>query len=177
MQSLGIVVMCVFAAVCYGVVHDQVTARVCVEYFTVGHPPVFGTSDPTLLGIGWGILATWWVGLLLGIPLAVAARVGSRPRRSVGSLVRPVVWLLFIMAGCSLLAGVVGWGLANRGVVYLVGSIARELPADRHVPFLADLWAHTASYLVGLIGGIWIVVLVWRSRGQAAQCERLTPGA
>jgi hypothetical protein len=33
--------------VVYGIVHDQVTARVCVEYFTVGHPPVFQTNSDT----------------------------------------------------------------------------------------------------------------------------------
>lgn len=54
MQSFGIVPMRVIAAGCYGIAHDQVTACVCVEYFTVGHPPVFSTDDPTLLGIGWG---------------------------------------------------------------------------------------------------------------------------
>ena len=81
MQFIAIVALCVLAAVTYGVIHDQVTARVCVEYFTIGHPPIFGTDDPTLLGIGWGVLATWWVGVILGIPLAAAARLGNRPKR------------------------------------------------------------------------------------------------
>ncbi len=175
MQSLGTVVMCIFAAVIYGIAHDQVTARVCVEYFTVGHPRVFDTDDPTLLGIGWGIIATWWVGLLLGVPLAIVARVGSRPKRSVGSLVRPVVRLLAVMAACAFAAGGTGWCLAQVGAVFLVGPIARELPPDRHVPFLADLWAHSASYLVGLVGGIVVVVRVWRSRGLAAVTTRSTP--
>lgn len=167
MQSLGIVMMCVVAAVAYGITHDQVTARVCVEYFTVGHPPIFGTDDPTLLGIGWGIIATWWVGLIIGVPLAVVARVGSRPQRSVGSLVKPVLGLLLVMAICALVAGIVGWFLARSGAVFLVGGIARVLPADRHVPFLADLWAHSASYLVGIAGGIVVIVRVWRSRGRS----------
>ena len=171
MQSLGIVLMCVIAAVAYGIAHDQVTARVCVEYFTIGHPPVFGTDDPTLLGIGWGVIATWWVGLLLGVPLAVAARAGSRPKRSVGSLIRPVAWLLAVMAVCALAAGFTGWLLARSGAVFLVRPIARELPVDRHVPFLADMWAHSASYLVGLLGGIVVMVLVWRSRGRAAAAQ------
>jgi hypothetical protein len=165
-QALRIVLMCVGAAVCYGVAHDQVTARVCVEFFTVGHPPVFGTDDPTLLGIGWGIVATWWVGLLLGVALAVVARAGGRPKRAAGTLVRPVAWLLAGMAASALAAGAVGWRLASRGVVFLTGPIARELPADRHVPFIADLWAHSASYIVGFIGGIVALVLVWRSRGR-----------
>lgn len=177
MQSLGIVLMCVAAAVCYGIAHDQVTARVCVEYFTVGHPPVFGTDDPTLLGIGWGIIATWWVGLLLGVPLAVVARAGPRPERSVGSLVRPVVCLLAVMAVCALVAGVVGWQLASTGAVFLVGPIARELPADRHVPFLADMWAHSASYLIGLVGGLVVMASVWRSRRRAAAAQAAGPGA
>src|SRR3954451_6894939 len=138
MQSIAIMLMCVRAAVAYGIAHDQVTARVCVEYFTVGHPPVFGTDDPTLLGIGWGIFATGGVGVLPGIPLAVVARAGSRPRPSVGSLVRPVGWLLLAMAACALVAGITGWLLARSGAVFLVGPIAHKLPAERHVPFLAD---------------------------------------
>ena len=37
--------------------------------------------------------------------------------------------------------------------------------------FLADLWAHSASYLVGFVGGIVLLVRVWRSRGRAAKPE------
>jgi hypothetical protein len=167
-QALGIVLLCIAASVVYGIVHDQVTARVCVEYFTVGHPPVFGTEDPTLLGIGWGILATWWMGLLLGAPLAVAARAGPRPRRSVGSLVRPVGGLLAVMAACAVIAGILGWFLARNGTVFLTGTIASELPADRHVPFLADLWAHSTSYFVGFVGGMALIIQVLHSRGRDA---------
>lgn len=170
MKSLGIVLMCVAAAVCYGIVHDQVTARVCVEYFTVGHPPLFDTDDPTLLGLGWGVVATWWAGLLVGVPLAVVARAGPRPERSPGSLVRPVAYLLAVMAACALAAGVAGWLLATSGAVFLTGQIARDLPPDRHAPFLADLWAHSASYVAGAVGGIVVVVRVWRSR----RCEVAT---
>jgi len=83
MQALAIIAMCVAMAVAYGIVHDQITVRICLEYFTVGHPPVFPTSDPTLLALGWGVIATWWVGLLLGILLACAAR-RERHDRSFG---------------------------------------------------------------------------------------------
>ena len=66
MQFMAIVVLCIVSSVVYGIVHDQITARICVEYFTIGHPPVFETDDPTLLGLGWGVIATWWVGAGLG---------------------------------------------------------------------------------------------------------------
>ena len=46
MQWLAIVLLSVLTCVTYGIVHDQITARICVEYFTIGHPPVFDTDDP-----------------------------------------------------------------------------------------------------------------------------------
>ena len=166
MESLKIIVLSVAAAVAYGIVHDQVTARVCVEYFTIGHPQLFvvPTDDPTLLGIGWGIVATWWVGLPLGIGLAIAAQIGLRPRRSARSLIVPIAKLLGVMAVCALAAAVTGWLLARNGAVILVGSLAERVPAEKHVAFLADLWAHNASYLVGIVGGIVLVSRIWKSR-------------
>jgi hypothetical protein len=166
MQTAAIIALCIASAVVYGVVHDQITARVCVEYFTVGHPPVFHTDSPTLLGVGWGIIATWWVGLLLGIPLAIAARAGRRPRRDVRSLVRPIFTLLAVMGVCALLGGIAGFILASIGAIHLVEPMASDVPRDRHARFLADGGAHLASYFVGLVGGIVVIVRVWRLRGK-----------
>lgn len=56
-QSLLIVLLCIGSAIGYGIAHDQITARVCVEYFTIGHPRVFDTESPTLLALGWGVIA------------------------------------------------------------------------------------------------------------------------
>ena len=82
-ESLKIVVLCIVAAIVYGILHDQVTARVCVEYFTIGHPPIFHTDDPTLLAFGWGVIATWWMGAILAVPavLGVQARIMAEVRR------------------------------------------------------------------------------------------------
>ena len=166
MTWLRIVAFCVATAIIYGVLHDQITARVCVEYFTVGHPPlfVFDTNSPTLLALGWGVVATWWVGLGLGVPLAVVARAGSRPRRAPASLVRPVLTLMAVAALSALAAGLTGWLLASAGVVYLVGDMATKVSPDKHAAFLADLWAHSASYLVGAVGGLVVLVQMWRTR-------------
>lgn len=168
MQALAIIVICIVSAVVYGIVHDQVTARVCVEYFTIGHPPVFDTDSPTLLGLGWGIIATWWAGLLLGIPLAIAARAGRRPRRDVRSLLRPIFTLLLIMGACALLAGIAGFVFGSIGAIVLVDHLAEKVPVDRHARFLADGGAHLASYLVGFVGGIAVIEPVWHSRRRPA---------
>src|SRR5437667_12448595 len=94
MEFLKIVAIGVLAAVSYGIVHDQVTARVCVEYFTIGHPPLIASTSRMFLGLAWGVVATWWVGLRLGFILAVAARLGARPKLAVARLTPLILRLL-----------------------------------------------------------------------------------
>ena len=157
MKSLQIILMCITTCVVYGVIHDQITVRICIEYFTIGHPPVFPTTDPTLLGLGWGVIATWWVGVLVGIPLALACRAGSLPKREPSTLWRPLFKLAGFSFSMAVVAGLIGWVAAENGWVFLLGSPAERVPQDRHVPFLIDLWAHNASYLSGFIGGIVLI--------------------
>jgi hypothetical protein len=153
MRYGAIVLLSITAAVCYGIVHDQITARICIEYFTIGHPNIFGTDNPALLGLGWGIVATWWVGLIVGIPLASAALDGEHPKRSAKSLVRPICILLGIMACGAALAGVAGFLAATAHLVHLAEPLASQVPADRHVRFIAASWIHLGSYSIGLAGG------------------------
>ena len=79
MEAIKIIALCILAGAVYGILHDQVTVRVCLEYFTVFHPNIFHTQSPTLLALGWGVLATWWVSIFLGIMLVIAARAGYEP--------------------------------------------------------------------------------------------------
>ena len=169
MQALRIVALCVVAAVIYGVVHDLVTVRVCLEYFTIGHPPVFATDSPTLLAIGWGIIATWWAGLILGALLALVARVGSWPKRTAREIVRPVGILLIVMAVAAAVAGACGYYLAEREMVWLVGDLAEKVARERHALFLADGFAHGASYVVGFGGGVALAVIILLRRRHAAR--------
>jgi hypothetical protein len=166
MHSIAIIALCIASAIFYGIVHDQITARVCVEYFTVFHTPI-GTDDPTLLGLYWGVAATWWVGVLLGVPLAIAARAGSRRRRDARSLVRPIAILLVVMALSATIAGVIGWLIIGEGGGILAKGPDRRIPLEKEAAFVADLFAHNASYLVGFVGGIVVIVQVWWSRGPA----------
>ena len=165
MQWIAIVALSILACISYGIIHDQITARICVEYFTIGHPMIIPTDDPTILGIVWGIVATWWVGAILGVPLATLARIGPRPKKPASSLVRPMAILFAISALLALLAGLVGYVAASMGWVWLVGKMAEDVPQEKHVAFLVDLWAHSASYFAGFVGGIILMVWIWRSRG------------
>lgn len=177
MESLKIIAVGVAAAVVYGVLHDQVTARVCVEYFTIGHPRVFPTTSPTLLALGWGVIATWWVGLPLGMCVALAARFGKRPKISPRELLKPVGVLLLSMASVSLIAGTAGYFCARAGGVILLEPLAFEVPRDKHVAFLADLWAHDAAYASAFLGGMALCFWVLRRRHRLMQNSRDHPSS
>lgn len=173
MQWLAIVFLSILACVTYGIIHDQFTARICIEYFTIGHQRILQTEDPTITGIVWGVIATWWIGVILGIPLATAARFGPRPKRSLRSLYKPLAILMFASAILACCSGIVGYVAASNNWIRLVGRFAEEVPKQKHIPFLVDLWVHNASYLGGFVGGTIIIVRTWRSRGPAANKENV----
>jgi hypothetical protein len=158
----------VVAAVLYGILHDHVTTRICVEYFTIAHPPILHrTGNPTLLAFGWGILATWWVGLRLGVPLLLVARLGPRPKLGAADLWRPIGVLLGGMAVCSIVAGVIGWQAGLDG--QMSPRWVKMIPAEKHVAFTAVAWAHTAAYQACFLGGLALWMWTWVKRWQLAR--------
>lgn len=166
MPKVKITLLCIVAAVAYGVIHDQITARLCVEYFTVAHPPLIHTSSPTLLGLFWGTVATIGVGLLLGVVLALVSQSPGMPPISVPRVTRMVARLLVITAITAALAGVVGFELSRRSVISIPAGLAAAVPIEHHHRFMAVWFAHGASYLVGVAGGSLLIYRIWRERGR-----------
>jgi hypothetical protein len=163
MEALKIALACVFAAVLYGIVHDEITARICLEYFTIFHPPIFHTHSPTWLGLGWGIVATWWVGAFFSIPMIIVTRAGPRPTLRASDLIRPIAGLLLFMAASALLFGLIGYFLAKAHRLDTEWLSFSNSPEVRY-RFVADWWAHTASYASAFIGGSVLCVLTYRRR-------------
>jgi hypothetical protein len=171
-ESLKIIGLGVVAAIAYGIAHDNVTARVCVEYFTIGHPRIFGTESPTLLALGWGVLATWWVGFGLGVYLALVSRVGRKPKLGAVDFFKPLGVLLATMAAMSLVSGFAGYYAANHRWIWLVGDKAGQIPEARHPLFLADLWAHLAAYASAFVGGIILAIWATIRRNRLAKARQ-----
>jgi len=174
-QALGIILISVVAAVVYGIGHDQVTARICVEYFTIGHPKLIDSESPTVLGLFWGIVATWWVGLPLGVGLAAASRIGKRPKLDARDVVSSILKLICCMYIVAAIAGVVGYGIAKAGQIQLLEPLASEIPAEKHVAFIVDSIIHLASYGSGMIGGVVLWILVWRRRHKLVETGARVP--
>jgi hypothetical protein len=87
------------------------------------------------------------------------SRSGSYPKLTLRDLIRPIAILLIVMASCALASGVIGylWGPVPD-------DVARILPVAIHRNFVADMWAHSASYLSGFLGGIVLCVVAYRMR-------------
>ncbi|MCA9293573.1 MAG: hypothetical protein KDA20_07150 [Phycisphaerales bacterium] len=154
----AIILLCIVGSVAYGVIHDQFTARICIEYFTVTHPPLVNSTSPTVVALAWGVVATWWMGLILGFFVALCARLGrSLPKLTWKSFVVPLIVVLVIMG-----VGAALWGPAFRDL-HVPTSVLRENPElydwpvgislDKRDAWLTCLGAHQASYTLGTVGG------------------------
>lgn len=163
-----IVALCVVVSILYGLIHDQITARICIEYFTIYHPMIVKTYSPTLLGLFWGIVATFWVGLLLGIPLAWVAQQGSEAPYSARHFYRPLALLVTIMGLGAICAGYIGYQFAAKDSPLLLQMVPANIPADKIQLFTVDLFAHNASYMLGFLGGGWLIFTTWRKRMQTS---------
>ncbi len=165
MNKAKVILLSIIAACGYGVVHDQITARLCIEYFTVAHPPLFHTTSPTLLALCWGIAATAAIGAGFGIVLALVSQSGSPPPYPVSRLFQNILLLLSVMALSAFIAAVAGYQLSQRGFLSDPAGLMEAIPAHQHHRFRAVWFAHIASYLVGLGGATVLCLRVWRQRG------------
>jgi len=172
-ETLKIIGLGVLAAVAYGIALDNVTARVCVEYFTIGHPRIIASESPTDLAFAWGVVATWWVGLPLGILMAAVCRLGDKdPKLRAVHLLRPVGRLLATMAVIALVAGIVGFVLFSNAYRW-VGPTAALVPVAKHPTFMADWFAHLASYGSAFLGGP--ILALWASRSRVRNGKLAEP--
>jgi hypothetical protein len=171
LKFFAIVATCIAASIVYGVIHDQATVRICPEYFTVAHRDI-GTKSPTLIALYWGVVATWWVGAGLGVLIAGFSRIGRAPRVELREVLLPIVYLMLFTLVIAILAGIAG-GVAASNRWFVVSEGLRErIPAQRHIGFLIDLWAHAASYAAGALGGIFLAGWI---AGRRSESRRLNP--
>ena len=165
-KNAQVILLSLLAACTYGVVHDQITVRLCIEYFTVAHPPLFHTISPTLLALCWGVAATAGIGAALGVILALVSQSRGPVPYSVSRLGRSILVLLVVMAASAFGAGVVGYQLSRLGFISIPAGLVGRIPAHQHDRFMAVWFAHGASYLVGLAGGALLCFCIWRARGK-----------
>lgn len=149
----------VFSA--YGILQDQVSARLCPEYFTDMHPPIPGLTDPTLMGIAWGFLAAWWGGALVGYIAGMVATSGPRhPPLPVRALVRPLLVTVLVVALVTTLAGVSAWRHVELFDVRFETWVSHVVPPGRQRNAFVVASYHFVAYGASVISGVTLCVWV-----------------
>jgi hypothetical protein len=172
-----IVLAAVVLACAYGMLHNQVSYTISREFFTCFKFIQVGLADTPLPErvrasmVGFG--ATWWVGLIAGLLIALASGIESDPlaRRREG------MRALVTMLACTVAVALVGIALgllrpptqAQLDTMRAGGAIS-ECVTDP-AAFVRAGWMHNASYLGGAIGlalALLLLVLGWIRRAVRA---------
>jgi hypothetical protein len=143
----------------YAVIQDQVSARLCPEYFTLFHPPIPGLTDPTLLGIGWGFLGAWWGGVFFGLAMGLVATVGPQPPLPLRAVVRPLWVLVVVVAAVTALTGLTVSHHARLLGVSLDAGMSGLVPPENRLALLTVACYHLSAYVTATVGGV--IVCVW----------------
>jgi len=156
------------AAILYGLIHDQITIRICPEYFTVWHPHVSNSENLTIVALIWGVIATWWMGAFLGMLLGACATVGHRPVPPFKFVARSIVLIMLSSAAAAILAGVICWQVRWDAPSSIMGPQIIELAPEARRRFSVDLAIHNASYNFAPIAAIIAGIAIWRYRRRLA---------
>lgn len=161
MKKLGsailIILTGIILAAAYGIIHDQLTFSISAEYYTKfkfiqfqlvePHSQMQPTNPRLAVGLV-GILATWWMGLLIGGILALLGFLHKTARRMYMISLKAMV-LTIISAFVVGLIGLV------YGKLYLADrKVSWWLPDDLidEANFIAVGSMHNFSYIGGIIG-------------------------
>lgn len=170
MQKLALfsktVVASVLTAIGYGLIHDQITIRICPQYFTIWHPFLFNgeQNNLTLLALCWGVIATWWFGLFLALILGGLAVAGPRPLPPFRFVLRTICRILIWTAFGAALAGIAAWLTKAQAPTHVMGDVLYRLGPDFRRRFTIDLFIHNASYDVAPIAAIVYGLLLLKRR-------------
>ncbi|WP_298393302.1 hypothetical protein [Flavobacterium sp.] len=114
MKKVGILLITIFISVLlaslYGALHDQITYSISSEYFTIYKFDQFGFQDwgnqnPRLTTALIGVLATWWVGLFIGIFQGLVGLIHNDYKLMLNYVLKAI----FITLGITIIFGIIGF--------------------------------------------------------------------
>ncbi len=148
---LLIAIACLVAGL-YGALHNQISYTVALEYFHVLKFPQFGIPADLHNRLGAavvGVAASWWMGLVIGVPvMALGLRIQGNARYFRTGM-RAIGLVIGISAICA---------ITTLGLLTLIAT--PELAAQFNLPpsvtdrvaFLRAGAMHEGSYAGGLLG-------------------------
>ena len=174
---LAILILAPLIGGLYGIFHDQITYTISPEYYTkfkfyqfglmdIGNEAIF--PNPRLQVSVVGFLATWWMGIPVGIILGLVGLIQERARTMFLTTLKAFVVTILI----AFLTGLVG---LIYGFLFLKYSDLSWFMPDNLIDrtnFIAVGSMHNFSYLgglTGLIGGITFTIIEKRKQKRATK--------
>jgi len=156
-KKVGIFLLFLPAAVLvaglFGIVHDQISYSVSNEYFTKFKFIQFRLLDVNLpdrfrAGVV-GLLASWW----MGIPLGILCGLAGFMQRSPSLMRRALIWSLPVIAAFTLAVALAGlaYGWHQTTTIDLAGYRGWFIPHDVKElrRFLCAGYMHNSAYIGG----------------------------
>jgi hypothetical protein len=140
----------------YGVVHDQITYTISTEYFTKFKFLQFGLDGysvvPRIKVAIVGFLASWWMGIPIGLVVSSVGFIHYSPRRMFVASMKAfgIVALTTLAVGLAGLA----YGFFRTSNINLADYSGWYIPDSlEHLrSFLCVGYMHNSSYLGGVMG-------------------------
>lgn len=162
------VLVAMLAAGLFGMVHDQISYTVSAEYFTKFKFIQFRLLDPDtperIRAAKVGFLASWWMGIPLGLLCGAAGLI----QRSPSLMVRELLWSLPLIVGFALAAALAGlaFGWLQTETIDLGNYRGWFIPPNVQNlrRFLCVGYMHNAAYLGGALSipVAWLFSFVYR---------------
>lgn len=170
-------VVVVLIAMAYGVVNDLISSSISWEYFYYGKnlEGVLGPDTPPNSialyreAMKIGMMATWTVGLLLGVVVLLA----NNPHKLLPRLPYTYLYRLIVLPILTaVLFGVLGGVLGAMGLLTNLSDDFRML-ADNDIwrpdRFCCAWGVHLGGYVGGILGGAVAILLLFRKRSRLAK--------
>ena len=181
-EMLKITAASTLSAIAYGLIHDQLAVRHCFEYYkTEPHLLPIPINSPTIYGLVWGIISTWWVGAGLGITTSMFAQLGPWPKVFYKELFPQIATMVGGVATTSALTGVSSWLYMNSRNIDPEWVQDRQYGELLYTPDIRRNWltvgvSNEAGYAAGVIGGVmlWVYTINKRYQKSLKQNNALT---
>jgi hypothetical protein len=185
MKKIGIFLLFLPAAMVvaglFGIIHDEISYSVSNEYFTKFKFIQFRLLDtnlPDRFRAGEvGFLASWWMGIPLGILCGLAGFI----QRSPTLMWRALIWSLPVIATFTFAIALAGlaYGWRRTGTINVASYRGWFVPPDAIElrRFLCAGYMHNAAYLGGglSIPAAWLFHLTFRARNSKHPTSTSSP--
>jgi len=140
----------------YGILHDQLTYSISPEYYTKLKFYQFGLIDvgneaivpnPRLYVSVVGFLASWWMGLFIGLILGLVGLIHPEPKQ----MLRVTLRAMIITISIAFATGLIGLALGEYQMEKINPDWLPDNVFDKK-NFLAVGTMHNFSYLGGVTG-------------------------